>query len=82
MPQLLGAVLRSPRELLAFVGLMVVIVVVTEPLPPVWQLPVALALASIPGTMLMDRVRKRLLSERHERDRERSERERKQDQES
>ncbi len=61
MGDLLSATLRSPRELLAIIGLIVVAVVVVSPLPPVWQAPAAIALVAIPGTMLMNRVRNRLL---------------------
>jgi hypothetical protein len=51
--------LRSPRELLAMVGVLLAAMVVTSPLPPAWWGPAALLLAAIPGTMLMNRVRAR-----------------------
>lgn len=63
MGALLSATLRSPRELLALIALIVVAVVVVSPLSPTWQAPAAIALAAIPGTMLLNRVRRRLLQE-------------------
>jgi hypothetical protein len=59
MPQLLREALRSPRELLAMLGVLLAAMVVTSPLPTVWWGPAALLLAAIPGTMLMNRVRAR-----------------------
>jgi hypothetical protein len=67
MGDLLAATLRSPRELAAIIGLILVAVVVTAPLPALWQAPAAIGLAAIPGTMLVNRVRKRLLHERDQR---------------
>jgi hypothetical protein len=59
MPQLLREALRSPRELLAMLGVLLAAMVVTSPLPPAWWGPATLLLAAIPGTMLMNRIRTR-----------------------
>jgi hypothetical protein len=59
MGELLREALRSPRELLAMVGVLLVAMVLTSPLPIGLWMPAALLLAAIPGTMLMNRVRAR-----------------------
>jgi hypothetical protein len=67
MPELLREALRSPRELLAMLGVLLVAMIVTSPLPTFWWGPAALLLAAVPGTVLMNRVRAR--AERRARDR-------------
>jgi hypothetical protein len=67
MPELLREALRSPRELLAMLGVLLVAMIVTSPLPTFWWGPAALLLAAVPGTFLMNRVRAR--AERRARDR-------------
>jgi hypothetical protein len=67
MPELLREALRSPRELLAMLGVLLVAMIVTSPLPTYWWGPAALLLAAVPGTVLMNRVRAR--AERRARDR-------------
>jgi hypothetical protein len=67
MPELLREALRSPRELLAMLGVLLVAMIVTSPLPTFWWGPAALLLAAVPGTVLMNRVRGR--AERRARDR-------------
>ena len=59
MPALLGEALRSPRDLALMVGALLVAMLVTSPLPTFLWGPVALVLAAIPGTMIMNRVRLR-----------------------
>jgi hypothetical protein len=59
MPELLREALRSPRELLAMLAVLLVAMVLTSPLPPAWWGPAALLLAAVPGTILMNRVRAR-----------------------
>jgi hypothetical protein len=59
MAELLREALRSPRELLAMVAVLLVAMVLTSPLPTGLWMPAALLLAAIPGTMLMNRVRAR-----------------------
>ena len=59
LAELLREAFRSPRELLAIVGVVLVAMVLTSPLPTIWWGPAALLLASIPGTLLMNRVRLR-----------------------
>jgi hypothetical protein len=59
MPELLREALRSPRELLAMLAVLLVAMALTSPLPPAWWGPAALLLAAVPGTMLMNRVRVR-----------------------
>jgi hypothetical protein len=66
MPELLREALRSPRELLAMLGALLVAMIVTSPLPTYWWGPAALLLAAVPGTVLMNRVRVR--AERRARD--------------
>jgi hypothetical protein len=57
MPALLREALRSPRDLLLLLAVLVVAMVVTEPLPLYLWGPAALLLAAIPGTRIMNRVR-------------------------
>ena len=59
MPDLLREALRSPRELALMVGALLVAMVVTAPLPTYLWGPTALLLAAIPGTGIMNRVRRR-----------------------
>jgi hypothetical protein len=59
MPELLREALRSPRELLAMLAVLLVAMVLTSPLPTFWWGPASLLLAAIPGTILMSRVRAR-----------------------
>ena len=69
MGQLLREALRSPRELLLMLGILLVAMLVTSPLPTWLWGPAALLLAAIPGTRMMNRVRAR--AEQRARDRER-----------
>ena len=57
MPDLLREALRSPRELALMLGVLVVAMLVTSPLPTYLWGPASLLLAAIPGTRLMNRVR-------------------------
>jgi hypothetical protein len=59
MRELLGEALRSPRDLLAMVAVILAAMVLTAPLPTGWWAPAALLLAAVPGTMIMNRVRLR-----------------------
>ena len=59
MPELLHEALRSPRELLAMLAVLLVAMVLTSPLPILLWGPAALLLAAVPGTILMNRVRVR-----------------------
>jgi hypothetical protein len=59
MPDLLREALRSPRDLALMVGALLVAMVVTSPLPTYLWGPTALLLAAIPGTRIMNRVRRR-----------------------
>ena len=59
MPTLLREALRSPRDLFLMVGALVVAMLVTSPLPTYLWGPTALLLAAIPGTAIMNRVRRR-----------------------
>ena len=59
MGALLREALRSPRDLLLIVGAVLVATVVTSPLPAWLWGPAALLLAAVPGTVLMNRVRRR-----------------------
>jgi uncharacterized membrane protein YoaK (UPF0700 family) len=59
MPALLREALRSPRDLALMLGALVVAMLVTWPLPPYLWGPAALLLAAIPGTWIMNRVRRR-----------------------
>ena len=64
MSALLAGTLRSPRELAGMLVTVVVAVVLVSPLPPVLQPVVGVALAAVPGTILLNRVRRRLEAER------------------
>jgi hypothetical protein len=59
MPDLLREALRSPRDLALMVGALLLAMLVTSPLPTYLWGPVALLLAAIPGTRVMNRVRAR-----------------------
>jgi hypothetical protein len=59
MPDLLREALRSPRDLLLMLAVLLVAMLVTAPLPPSLWGPAALLLAAIPGTRIMNRVRTR-----------------------
>jgi hypothetical protein len=59
MPALLREALHSPRELALMVGVLLVAMLVTSPLPTYLWGPAALILAAIPGTGIMTRVRRR-----------------------
>jgi hypothetical protein len=59
LPGLLAEALRSPRELAAIVAVVLLATVVTSPLPTLLWGPAALLLAAVPGTVLMNRVRRR-----------------------
>jgi hypothetical protein len=59
MPDLLREALRSPRDLALMLGALVLAMLVTSPLPTHLWGPMALLLAAIPGTAIMNRVRRR-----------------------
>jgi hypothetical protein len=59
MPDLLREALRSPRDLALMIGVLLVAMLVTSPLPTFLWGPAALLLAAIPGTRIMNRVRRR-----------------------
>ena len=59
MRDLLRQALRSPRDLAMMLGALLVAMIVTSPLPTYLWGPAALLLAAIPGTMIMNRVRRR-----------------------
>jgi hypothetical protein len=59
LPDLLREALRSPRDLALMVGALLVAMLVTSPLPTFLWGPTALLLAAIPGTRVMNRVRRR-----------------------
>jgi hypothetical protein len=59
MADLLREALRSPRELALMLGVLLVAMLVTSPLPTWLWGPASLLLAAIPGTRIMHRVRKR-----------------------
>jgi len=59
MPALLREALHSPRELALIVGVLLVAMLVTAPLPTYLWGPAALLLAAVPGTRIMTRVRRR-----------------------
>jgi len=59
MPTLLREALRSPRDLLLMLALLLVAMLITSPLPTYLWGPAALLLAAIPGTRVMNRVRAR-----------------------
>jgi hypothetical protein len=69
MGQLLREALRSPRELLLMLGILLVAMLVTSPLPTWLWGPAALLLAAIPGTRMMNRVRARAEQRARERER-------------
>jgi hypothetical protein len=56
---LLREAVRSPRDLALIIGILLVAMVVTSPLPTYLWGPAALLLAAIPGTRIMTRVRRR-----------------------
>ena len=59
MSGMLREAVRSPRDLALMLGSLLVAMLVTSPLPTYLWGPAALLLAAIPGTMLMNRVRRR-----------------------
>jgi hypothetical protein len=59
MSDMLGEAVRSPRDLALMLGSLLVAMLVTSPLPTYLWGPAALLLAAIPGTMIMNRVRRR-----------------------
>jgi hypothetical protein len=59
MPTLLREALHSPRDLALLLGCLLVAMLVTAPLPTYLWGPTALLLAAIPGTAIMNRVRRR-----------------------
>jgi hypothetical protein len=59
MPDMLREALRSPRDLALMLGSLLVAMLVTSPLPTYLWGPAALLLAAIPGTVIMNRVRRR-----------------------
>ena len=59
MPDLLREAVRSPRDLALMLGSLLVAMLVTSPLPTYLWGPAALLLAAIPGTVIMNRVRRR-----------------------
>jgi len=69
MGQLLREALRSPRELLLMLGILLVAMLVTSPLPTWLWGPAALLLAAVPGTRMMNRVRARAEQRARERER-------------
>ena len=69
MGQLLREALRSPRELLLMLGILLVAMLVTSPLPTWLWGPAALLVAAIPGTRIMYRVRVRAEQRASERER-------------
>jgi hypothetical protein len=62
---LLREALRSPLDLLAIVASVLVAMVVTSPLPTWLWGPATLLLAAVPGTLVMNRVRRRAESRPH-----------------
>jgi hypothetical protein len=59
MSALLREALRSPRDLALLLGILLVAMLVTSPLPTILWGPAALLLAAIPGTRIMVRVHRR-----------------------
>jgi uncharacterized membrane protein (DUF4010 family) len=59
MPILLREALRSPRDVALILGSLLLAMLVTSPLPTSLWGPTALLLAAIPGTAVMNRVRRR-----------------------
>jgi hypothetical protein len=69
MRELLGEALRSPRDLLLMLGVLLVAMLVTSPMPTYLWGPAALLLAAIPGTRIMNRVHARAEERARERER-------------
>ena len=59
MPALLREALRSPRDLALMLASLLLAMLVTYPLDTYLWGPIALILAAIPGTAIMNRVRAR-----------------------
>jgi uncharacterized membrane protein (DUF4010 family) len=59
MPTLLREALHSPRDIALMLGALILAMLVTSPLPTYLWGPTALLLAAIPGTAIMNRVRRR-----------------------
>jgi hypothetical protein len=59
MPALLREALRSPRDIALMLAALVLAMLVTYPLPTYLWGPTSLLLAAIPGTAIMNRVRRR-----------------------
>ena len=59
MPILLREALHSPRDIALILACLLVAMLVTSPLPTYLWGPTALLLAAIPGTAIMNRVRRR-----------------------
>jgi hypothetical protein len=59
MPALLREALRSPRDLALMLASLLLAMLVTVPLDTYLWGPIALILAAIPGTAIMNRVRAR-----------------------
>ncbi|HKQ00014.1 MAG TPA: hypothetical protein VJ735_06755 [Actinomycetes bacterium] len=59
MTMLLREALRSPRDIALILGSLLLAMLVTSPLPTYLWGPTALILAAIPGTAIMNRVRRR-----------------------
>lgn len=59
MSALLREALRSPRDVALMLGVLLVAMLVTSPLPTYLWGPAALLLAAVPGTLIMNRVRHR-----------------------
>jgi hypothetical protein len=69
MPALLREALRSPRDIALMLGSLLLAMLVTSPLPTYLWGPAALLLAAVPGTWVMNRVRRRAEDRlRHEQD--------------
>jgi flagellar biosynthesis component FlhA len=68
MDELLREALHSPRDLLLMVGALLLVMLVTSPLPTFLWGPVALLLAAIPGTRIMTRVHARAEQRARERE--------------
>ena len=59
MLTLLREALHSPRDMALILGSLLLAMLVTSPLPTFLWGPAALLLAAIPGTVIMNRVRRR-----------------------
>jgi hypothetical protein len=59
MPALLREALRSPRDIALLLASLLLAMLVTSPLPTYLWGPTSLLLAAIPGTAIMNRVRRR-----------------------